>query len=441
MYEPEVDLFVLDPAKPLVLLLGHLEHEGILSTLHTAGMQYKRKMLESKPENWQDICGYFGQFQIKAVLLKLNRPSVNLLTQKSYWKVRDELLAKVGSVPALAFIYQGLLTGEALGLSETPIPQDVRMDVMALFERHGIPLLPYRRNAEVTLAAQAFLDDQAQNLLLRLYVPTGQMWAGEVDHLLQLFQTFLSRVCGISVRLDRIRTRRGTVFQFYGDEPETKEQLQRHYSEFVQFVDLCMTDQKAAEAILLGRNINPSDILDIITRFAKEARRVLVDLRQERERKLLAIRHRLESELVDVLPSTADWSVIDSLVASVVPRVGAPANIALPPAPIVSQGDVVVNLRPQVIEKVYGVVAQELRGDQDLGQDARALLELIAQYGGDQTNELTASLYEVEETTAPPTRRVLAKQRLLGFLLSIAHRVGDVATNLIQSYIERQLGL
>ena len=43
--EPELE-YMLDPAKPLVLLLGWVDHEGILSSLKATGRQYKKKVID-----------------------------------------------------------------------------------------------------------------------------------------------------------------------------------------------------------------------------------------------------------------------------------------------------------------------------------------------------------------------------------------------------------
>lgn len=42
--------FMLDPTAPLVLLLGWVDHEGILSSLKSSNRQYKKKLLDSLPE-------------------------------------------------------------------------------------------------------------------------------------------------------------------------------------------------------------------------------------------------------------------------------------------------------------------------------------------------------------------------------------------------------
>jgi len=55
----------------LVLLIGDIDHEGVRSLLSQSGRVYKKKMLHSKPENWQDMADFFESHSITGVLVKL----------------------------------------------------------------------------------------------------------------------------------------------------------------------------------------------------------------------------------------------------------------------------------------------------------------------------------------------------------------------------------
>jgi len=45
MYDPETGIYELETDKPLILLLGSVGHEGVISTLRAADRQYKSKFL------------------------------------------------------------------------------------------------------------------------------------------------------------------------------------------------------------------------------------------------------------------------------------------------------------------------------------------------------------------------------------------------------------
>ena len=71
--------------------------------------------------------------------------------------------------------------------------------------------------------------------------------------------------------------------------------------------------------MLKERVSDPKDIVGILSRYAKEAKRIRLDLKQEREKKLLGIRHRLETELSEVISGEAEWQFITRLAASAFP--------------------------------------------------------------------------------------------------------------------------
>jgi len=212
-------------------------------------------------------------------------------------------------------------------------------------------------------------------------------------------------------------------------------------------MDLCVTDPSAAEDMLKEKNVKPKELMGLLSRYSKEAKRLNVDLKHEREQKILSIKHRLESELVDTIPGVTDWSAIDALVNMAVPALsGSKVALAVDQEPTVllgshNQGNITVNVNPQIIDTVNGVIAQEIRGDQTIGVEAQQLLELINKYGGSASQELASSVHELEDKSAPKSGRLNAKQKLKKFLIEVSKKTGDVAMGVLQSYIEKQLGL
>ena len=85
----------LDRSKPLVLLLGAVDHEGITSHLKASGEQYKRKVLGSSAENWQSILGYFDKFSIRAIVIKLDGRAYRRLDDPHYAHVAKLLLSRI----------------------------------------------------------------------------------------------------------------------------------------------------------------------------------------------------------------------------------------------------------------------------------------------------------------------------------------------------------
>jgi hypothetical protein len=312
---------------------------------------------------------------------------------------------------------------------------------------YDIRIMPYKRNAEVTVMAETFLVETEQNLVFRLYVPSGRLWSNESDKLLQLFRDYLAKVTHISVRLDQYRTDKGIIYEIHSEEITSPSGINDEFVEFTNFMDLCATDLQAAEEILKSKDVKQKDVVGILSRYSKEAKRLSVDLKHEREQKVLSIRQRLESELIDTIPGAADWDAINSLVNMAVPQLsGSRGAISIEQRPMMlpphtTAQHLTINLNPQIIDTVNGVVAQEISGDQHVGIEAQQLLELIQQYGGNESRELASSVHELEDQSAPKGGRLNAKQRLTKFLIGVGKRVEGIATNVLQAYIQSKMGL
>lgn len=448
MYDPKTGVYELEADKPLILLLGKVNHEGVLSKLQASNRQYKSKFLESKVKNWESILKYFDDYVIDAVLIKLTPHVITLMASNEYKYVRVKLFKKIGKVSNILFVYEDLLSGEFETHSwiDQPSEEDRNL-IFEMLSEHGINVLPYKRNSEVTVMAETFLTETEQNLIFRLYVPTGRLWSNESDKLIQLFRDYLAKVASIKVRLDQYRTDKGVIYEIHSEEVELSAGIDAEFSEFTQFMDLCVADPSAAENMLKEKSVKQKDLMGILSRYSKEAKRLNVDLKHEREQKILSIKHRLESELVDTIPGATDWSSIDAMVNMAVPALsGSKVAIAVDQEPTMlvgnsSHSNITVNVNPQIINTVNGVIAQEIRGDQTIGVEAQQLLGLINKYGGVASQDLASSVHELEDKSAPKSGRFNAKQKLKKFLIEVSKKTGDVAMGVLQSYIEKQLGL
>jgi hypothetical protein len=441
--EPE-----LDPSAPIVLLIGDLRHEGIISTLGAAKRQYKQKVLLSSVGNWESIIEYFEQFTVAATLVKLTARVYDLLDHEQYADVRERLFGCITRGPHAVFVYESLLAPEtqkrwADGFYR-PAAQ-VRADVNEWLDATGVTVIPYTKNAEITVIGQTLITETEEGLLFRLYIPSGRIWAAESDRFLQLFKDYLAKVGHQSVRLDQVRTANGIIYEFHADDLRQEGQLSTEFQSFTHLLDLIVSNPAAAEELLRSKDVDAREISEILVRYAKEARRLHVDLRHERERKALTIRQRLESELADALPPSVGWDAINQLIESTVPQITGVATaltVDQRPAlgPAMSAKNVTINVGSNVINAVNAVVADEISGEVHLNEYDQQLLTLIREHGGERAPELASAVHELSDTSAPQAGRLLAKQRLKGFLFAVASKATDVATGMLQSYLEGRLG-
>jgi len=450
--EPEIEFdYQLDPSKPLVLLLGWIDHEGIVSSLKTSGRQYKKKILNSHPENWAATAELFSQFKISSVIGKLPANVLQLIVDKKYREVRERLFSAIGSVPNQIYLFEDILAGEQSDKFREeykPYPERAILEeALAFLKQHNIEVIPYARKAEVTVLADAFLDERDKNLIFRLYVPIGRLWSGEADRFLQLFQDYLVKVEGLKVRLDQKRTEHGVVYEFHGHPPEGQRNLEPEFKEFSKLMTLFQADTEAAAALIASKGGNPQDVLKIVSRYAKEARRLHLDIKQEAESKFISIRHRLESELIDADVTPEEWGQLPNLISQAIPQItgpiaGEPLYLGRP-GPSVGAGStqITYNFRPQFINTVNGVIAEEINGNQHFEPEHQQLIELVGQHGGSDAKTLETAVYEIADSGVDRSDRLKAKQKLTAFLIEIGKKTGDLAFGVLQSYIEKQLGL
>jgi hypothetical protein len=225
------------------LFIGNTVPEGAASHLKTAGNFYSHKKLDSRPENWEAIIELVMDPDLLGVIAKLTGHDYGLLLSDRYELVAPRLLAGLPRVRHVIFIHETTLTGQyddppavrfhpddeidAMVRDHyfAPPPNETRLAVNRLLEKHELNLVPYRTNAELSVLASAFVEENEKNLLFRIYVPAGRIYAAEAEKLLSLFRIWITEVKGQRVRQDDYRTPSGQVFEFFGVERLTSSEL------------------------------------------------------------------------------------------------------------------------------------------------------------------------------------------------------------------------
>jgi hypothetical protein len=431
----------------------------VQSKLQASRTRIEWKRLDSGLANWETICALLDSPGLVGVVAKLNVQVYRKLASEQYRPVASTLVQRLAAVPHLLLVHEEILAdspnrahAETSSFDIThddgfpwfevgfeAVQREQRLTVHQLFEFVGIEPTPYRRNGEADILIDAFVEDQCNNLLFRLYVPSGRMYEDEVSRLLELFHEWLANVKKENVRRDGYRTAAGRVYEFFADPSTTGVELKRNIEEFSQFLDL-VENAPAAEAMLKQLGVDSGKASEIVTRYSKEIRRVRLDLKHERERVLLQVRQRLEAELSDEARSVAA-SVLDRLVNALVPTQPFspfPRLLDEGQRPAVAPQ---VSISQQFIGRVEGIVAQTINGSTSMGVDAAELFELITRYGPHRAVELTTAVHQLEDVGAPTPVRLRARQRLLSFLARASERVEDAAVAIAIKYVESKVGL
>lgn len=444
--DDEDEGFTLDSTQPIVLMLGWVDHEGIISSIQSSGRQYKKKLLASTPKNWNSITALFDDYEVSSALVKISPHVCSLLVREDYLEVRNSLFERISSVPNLVFVYEDILFGEEQSDSRNsykPYPDESILNAALKFLRqYQLEITPYKKNAEVTVIAESFLDDTERNLIFRLYFPSEKLWSDEADKFLRLFHNYLSKVNQLAVRLDQKRTAHGTIYEFHGQASSDERDLSEEFQDFSEFLDTCTSDVDAAAALISSESLDAREVTKIVKKYAKEARRLQLDIKHEAESKTISIRHRLESELIDFDLTAEDWKNITSVVETVVPTF---STGTLPiPSQILGSSQhaqhVTYNIQPQFIETVRGVVAQEVSGTQHFSLEHHQMLELIQSYAPENRRDLEDAVYEIADESGKKTDKLKAGKKITAFLIEVGKKTGDIAFSILQKYIESQLG-
>jgi hypothetical protein len=424
----------------IVLLLGNVDQEGVLSAATHAGFWYKRKVLHSSRDNWLSILNILEKDPVRFVLAQLTGTTYQFIADEDYSNLAEQIFERISSLPHAVFVHQEVYSGpaeEEASDEDSLHENSLREKVNEMLSRYSLDVLEYQKNSDVTLLAVDAIQKAETGLLLRLYVPNKQLWSVETDKFLQLFRDYLTKVAGLNVRLEEVRTSNGVILELRGD-PKKHIDLSVAYEDFAGLAAMCVSDPRRAEMLLKSQNIPPLEIARVITRYGKEFRRLQLDVQQEMELKALGIRHRLESELQEQFGNEVSVEEMRQFAVLAIPEYVSTGGVLRSIAPqLTASSAITLNYSPQFIEAVHGIVAQEITGDIDWTESDRELLRLFTKYGEDQHDSLLGVLRELKDKDAPKAGRMQAHQRLRDFLRAAGKRGADVATGLLQAYLQK----
>jgi hypothetical protein len=444
--------------------VGRVMTESVTSKIHTAGSEYTLKSLNSKPANWMLIAEIIERADLTGVIVKLTGKDFRRIASAPYAQAVDVMFRELATKPYLLLVHEEVVTPRdpALepGTSEKPstdgdgagdegeddeyswmdeldsdgdewnddiargyfgtVPKNIRDAAQRRFEAHGLTLTTYKRNAEASIFASAFVEDTLNNLLFRIYVPAGRLYEDELAKMLELFHDWLGSVKGQTVRQSGYRTPRGRVIEFFGEAGMNVDMVSDELQEFAQFLGI-VEDSATAEQMLLRLGVPPDRASGLVSRYARAARRVLVDTKHTRERMILDIQQQLESELVDDLPdvSTSELGDLVRQLVPVSPFAASPETRSL----AAGQDAPPPTVNVQIFHRVEGIVAQNVNGPVTVGTPVAELIELVRQFGDDSAESLETSARELADPEAPQPARLRARQVLKNFLLRNASRI------------------
>ena len=293
-------------------------------------------------------------------------------------------------------------------------------------------------------SARDALDNESEDssLIFRAYVPSDRLYAAELDGFLSLFRDWMSSVRGHGIRRGGYETRSGKVYELYLSRGSAHVDFDQERIDFSNFLARCADDPTAAAESLVQDGIEQTEAHSIASRYGRQIRRLNLDLRQERERRILEIWHDLESDLIDSSEfSETGARQIRGMLDILVPDLSAATyqNI-LQIGGRSHRAGIEININQQVVSTLEGAVIQNVGGTVNLGAEAKELLSMIETYGREASGSLRTAVFEIEDKDAPLTKRQAAKKQLAEFLRQVKAIARDVGIDLLEKYLESKMG-
>lgn len=473
------------------LFLGSADSESATTRLRASGGRYHKKLLNSRPENWRQIIGMVTSPHNQGTLVTLTGYDYMSMCRDEYEAVTRDLLDALVGCAHVIFVHEAVfLTDEQRDASDsehveranlvnvTPrftdedrfgmpkeeffgdIPDSIRQKVNTTLRDRELNVIPYRTNVERSIIASGFVEDHERHLLFRIYVPSGRLYAQEAETLLGLFRDWLGQTGHSAIRQEGYSTNAGQVFEFFSAEGEPVGGMTRYFRDFSDFLDTCVSSPEAAISRLTVTGVNESVATRIVTRFATQARRLSLDLKQRREERVLGFKHQFENVLLEVEGLQGD--VLESVIDELLP-LPTTLGIVLGPDATVHRGGrvfaadsveagasgdggqppslTVNNFHQQFINEVAGSVVQNVQGTANLGPEARQLMDQILQFGGNDRDQLQTAVHELEDDGARGTDRLAARGRLKRFLADLGNRGLGIGLEVLQKYVEHKVGV
>lgn len=455
------------------LVLDNIDRGTISTTLQTNGYYRKLKLLNSSVKNWVSICEFLEDDTDNKIIVlgKFTEHTLFRMCIPEYRPVVDRLLNLIKEKKHLIFIYKDNLVGnfsyfQSVEIKETVFELDDKEDyfyfretelknwleyyaieeseteylklVIDLIKRinNELTALPYEKLIDVEISGQNFIENVAEGLLFRIYVPNDRIWSNEFDKFITLFRDYASNIANEELKITQDRTDLGVICSLYSINQDVSEtEINDLYKQFTSFMDLCSSNPKEAGELINELNITGPRKQDILKKYVKESQRLLLDIKQERESKILTIKHQLQNELQEYELSK---DIIEYINESV-PSSDTTKHLTFGNQTIQNQ-TILVN--PQIIDKVDGIVTNELNGNINFTPEEKELNKLIKNFSNNlsEATELQTSLYELKDKASSKEKKRGAWQKIYGFLGKVGDKVGDVGVALLTKYIEQQMG-
>ncbi len=472
-------------AKKTIIILGDFLHEGIETSIKSVGFQHiKRKLFRVMPKTWlkriSEIRKLRSSDELAAVIVYLPTPVFLYGCKTGFAEAWKALLSEFGECPAILFAYEDNLQGEfryfdnnsgqfltadalekkieeicksedydeyedeygygrvsRLRLTAEQVrdaeqsPEEIGNFLRVLYGSE-IQVCPFKTRADVTLRIEEFLEELEGGIFLRLYVPTNRWQADQLASFLRTFERYLRQIERKSFVVSTRQTDNGVIYLFRAEKAiANMQELEQAVDRFDQFMRLCRDNPDEATGVFKSVGIDAMDAGYLISRYAKDYQRLLLDTRHEFEYKSLLLRQRFEAGLIENTNTTSLQNIESGPASVALCLTGNTGPISINVSNIVSNGDV----------SVQNEVSRIINGDMVYNEQDQRLLQLFESYASRlESVQLRSDLDQLKDTSTPDKTKKTARQRIVSFLYRIGTKLGEHATDIgikaLAAYLE-----
>lgn len=275
-----------------------------------------------------------------------------------------------------------------------------------------VELVTFKDKKEVFLRVETFISNLANDIVFSLYVNSNYFLSGEFDDLINIMTRYLNRVEGFDVRFDKQATKKGTLYHVKTETlPFKPDNLKQALKRFDEFMDVCVYDPDKAAELLRNRFEDSIELQSVISDLTKRYKRLLLDVKHQREKIMLLMRQDFESELMNI-------------------DIDGGANLIL---------NNFESLEVSTVSNPYDRVFMESYSDEE-----QSIISIAKEHeNSDEVLIIKSNLDQMKDSSLPEHQRQSAAQKVKSYLFKIGKKAIDKAEDLgikiLVEYIDKKV--
>lgn len=173
-------------------------------------------------------------------------------------------------------------------------------------------VLTYKYSNDIVRFIRDFIENKDESVVFRSYILKDRIWANELESFLSLFQEYVTKIRGVNISFEQRKTDIGIIYVILSSNKEiVKSEFPQYVYEFSHFLEYCDKNISKAREVLTSYGLSENEISKYIFKFQKSARRLMSDIRQEYELKMLECRHAIENEALENKISADQYLILN----------------------------------------------------------------------------------------------------------------------------------